>query len=62
MVNSFAVNIRGNTDPALANRLMELVFQRLSYSNTRLGQEQTDKIHALCQLSAGTCSGGCRST
>ena len=50
MVNSFAVNIRGNTDPALANRLMELVFQRLSYSNTRLGQEQVNKIYILSTL------------
>ena len=34
MVNSFAVNIRGNTDTLLANKLNHMVFQRLSYTSS----------------------------
>jgi len=40
MVNSFAVNIKGNKDHKLASKLQNLVFQRLSYTNTKGNQER----------------------
>ena len=40
MVNSFAVNITGNEDHALASKLQNLIFQRLSYTNTKTNHER----------------------
>ena len=40
MVNSFAVNIKGNTDHKLASKLQDLIFQRLSYTNTKTNHER----------------------
>jgi len=40
MVNSFAVNIKGNKDHKLASKLQDLIFQRLSYTNTKTNHER----------------------
>jgi len=40
MVNSFVVNIKGNKDHKLAAKLQDLIFQRLSYTNTKTNHER----------------------